>query len=226
VVRLENASAASQAVGPTLSGFEMSCADRGFRDVGKKLLARKPLGLQKIAPDDSVLGLLRDPAGLGLARSYADLIQQAFDPKYWASTEAWDGFTQMESNFSLFWGLAIMLYEDTLLSDDAPIDHFLDGDASALTPQQRFGKALFEGQAQCVNCHHGANHERAAFDPRLGALRGDHRGELDRADADGQRQVRALRQRVLQHRRPSHRRGSRRGRQGSIRQSVVEVRPR
>jgi cytochrome c peroxidase len=164
-IALENASAASQAVGPTLSGFEMSCAGRGFADVGKKLLHLKPLGRQQIAANDSVLGAHRDPAGTGLSLSYAALIQQAFSPDYWAATdEQGGGYSQMEANFSLFWGLAIMLYEGTLVSDDAPIDRFLDGDKTALTPQQLYGKALFEGQAQCISCHHGPVISGAAFD--------------------------------------------------------------
>jgi cytochrome c peroxidase len=163
-VRLENASAASQAVGPILSGFEMSCSGRGFADVGKKLLQLKPLGRQQVAADDCVLGGLRDPSGVGLAISYTELIQRAFDPNYWSAPAPHCGFSQMESNFSLFWGLAIMLYEDTLISDDAPIDRFLDGDREALTAQQLYGKSLFEGQAGCINCHHGPAISSAAFD--------------------------------------------------------------
>jgi cytochrome c peroxidase len=165
-IRLENASAASQAVGPTLSPFEMSCAGRSFADVGHKLLQRKPLARQQVAADDSVLGPLRDPSGVGLIPSYIDLIEQAFEPKYWAAPapSGQGSFSQMEANFSLFWGLAIMMYEDTLVSDDAPIDHFLDGDKQALTPQQIYGKALFEGQAGCISCHHGPAISGAAFD--------------------------------------------------------------
>ena len=46
-------------------------------------------------------------------------------------------FTQMEANFSLFWGLAIQLYEATLVSDQTPFDRFLGGDQTALNTQQR-----------------------------------------------------------------------------------------
>jgi len=183
-------------------------------------LARKPLGLQKIAPDDSVLGLLRDPAGLGLARSYADLIQQAFDPSTGPPPRRGTDSRRWSRTFSLFWGLAIMLYEDTLLSDDAPIDHFLDGDASALTPQQRFGKALFEGQAQCVNCHHGAIMSGAAFD--LASVLSEEITEVTRSS--GCRWATASSRSTTTGSTTSasvHRRGSRRGRQGSIRQSAL-----
>ena len=56
-----------------------------------------------------------------------------------------------------------MLYEATLLSDDAPIDRYLDGNKKALTAQQIYGKSLFEGPAGCIGCHHGPAISGAAF---------------------------------------------------------------
>jgi cytochrome c peroxidase len=163
-LRLENSALASQAVGPILSPMEMSCEGRTLPHVGHKLRSRQPLAWQRVAWDDSVLGELRDPSGRGLATTYEELIQQAFEPKYWASGDLTpDGFTQLEKNFGLFWGLALMLYESTLVSDDAPIDRYLGGDLEALTPQQIYGKALFEGQAGCIACHHGPTATGAAF---------------------------------------------------------------
>ena len=44
------------------------------------------------------------------------------------------GFTQMEGNFSLFWGLAIQCYEATLVSDQTPFDQFLAGNQNAMSP--------------------------------------------------------------------------------------------
>jgi cytochrome c peroxidase len=44
-----------------------------------------------------------------------------------------DEFTQMEVNFSLFFGPAIQMYEATLVSDDSPFDRFQAGDAGALS---------------------------------------------------------------------------------------------
>ena len=67
-----------------------------------------------------------------------------------------DGFTQMEANFSLFWGLAIQLYEATLVSDQTPFDRFLGGDTLALTPQQQQGFAIFDGATNCSGCHVGS----------------------------------------------------------------------
>ena len=60
--------------------------------------------------------------GLDVA-SYADLVMQAFDAKYWEDNVTdFGGYTQMESNFALFFGLAILKYESTLVSNDAPIE--------------------------------------------------------------------------------------------------------
>jgi len=47
-VRIPYASAASQAVGPALSGFEMSGASRQFADIGHKLLLSRPLINQQV----------------------------------------------------------------------------------------------------------------------------------------------------------------------------------
>ena len=48
-----------------------------------------------------------------------------------------------EYNFSLFFGLAVQLYEMTLISDDSPVDRFFEGDANALTAQQIRGLGIF-----------------------------------------------------------------------------------
>jgi hypothetical protein len=65
-------------------------------------------------------------------------------------------YTLMEHNFSLFWGLAVQMYEATLRSDDAPFDRYVAGNAAALTEQQKQGFFLFQGKASCSVCHAGA----------------------------------------------------------------------
>lgn len=136
-VLIRNASLASQAVGPPLNTVEMSAAGRTFPDIGRKLLRRKPLGLQQVSPADSVLGPLAD-SPTGLATTYAALIQQAFKPKWWNSgAQILIGtkyYSMLEANFSLFWGLSIMLYEATLVADDTPIDQLLMYRATGATP--------------------------------------------------------------------------------------------
>ena len=160
-IALRNASLASQAVGPALSDFEMSCANRTFKDLGRKLLAARPLRLQKIDSTDSVLGAHVTANQLGLKENYPELIKAAFEPRWWGSTDDFNGYNQMESNFSLYWGLAIMMYESTLVSDETPFDKLVGdsahpADTKALTPAQLRGLGLFRGKANCLGCHAGA----------------------------------------------------------------------
>ena len=167
-VSIEDASLASQAVGPVLSSVEMSYAGRTFLDVGKKMLSLRPLALQEVHPDDSVLSPLRSPAGTGLSLSYPDLIRAAFEPRWWSSTAlvdrdlevvgsgehaSLDEFTQMEANFSLFWGLSILVYESTLVSGETRYDRFLAGETNALTRAERRGLEVYEGRGRCDQCH-------------------------------------------------------------------------
>jgi len=164
---LENSSLASQAVGPPVSNFEMSCQNRRFADVGRRMLARIPLVTQLVALDDSVLGPFRALlSSKGLSLTYDALARQAFQPKYWNSSQkvSLGGalYSQEEANFSLFWGLALQLYESTLVSDDAPIDRYLDGDQTALTDQEKRGFAIFQGKGHCAGCHAGPEFTAAA----------------------------------------------------------------
>lgn len=169
-IDLRNASLASQAVGPALSDFEMSCANRTFKDLARKMLAPtlKPLGLQKVNAADSVLGGTNVAAGgFGLNKKYSQLIEDAFDPQWWNSTEQFDGYSQKEANFSLYWGLAIMMYESTLVSDETPFDKLV-GDVAhpsnpaAMTASQLRGLGLFRGKGECLGCHKGAEFTGAA----------------------------------------------------------------
>lgn len=139
-VEIDDASLASQAVGPPVSPVEMSCAGRKFADIARKLLDDPALRYQLVSHSDSVLGSLANalPLGRGLASQYrySTLIKNAFDRKYWAATGRFlisggklikhpAGYTQMETNFSLFWGVSIMLYELSLVSDESELDDLL-----------------------------------------------------------------------------------------------------
>jgi uncharacterized protein (TIGR03437 family) len=173
-VRIENASLASQAVGPVLSAAEMSYDARSWPQVGKKLLALRPLACQRIAPDDSVLGSFASSDGRGFKNqtTYLDLVKTAFQPAYWNSTELADAsgntlspgspvpaasrFTQAEFNFALFFGLAVQAYEATLVSDDTRLDRFADGQINALSNTELSGMQLFTGRTGCATCHSGA----------------------------------------------------------------------
>ena len=51
---------------------------------------------------------------------------------------------------------AIAAFERTLIQTDTPFDQFIRGDKTALSDQQKRGLALFEGKANCIECHNGA----------------------------------------------------------------------
>ncbi|MDP3879435.1 MAG: cytochrome c peroxidase [Dehalococcoidales bacterium] len=186
-VRIEFASLASQATGPALDPVEMSAAGRTFPELGRKMLSLVPLGKQLVSHDDSVLGGLsnsmRYPDGSveyapGLHDSYAELIEASFRDYLWNSLEPVTGVsirerlpggeivvtpaTQMEANFSLFWGLSIQLYESTLISDQTPFDFWLAGETNALTEQQKMGFSIFNGTGKCNVCHSGVEFTNAS----------------------------------------------------------------
>lgn len=161
-VNLVNSSAASQAVGPPGSDFEMTCASKAFQSMAKKLLRLVPLGLQQVDKTDSVLGYLSAYPNNGLRTSYRQMIQDAFHEDLWGYSRKIDDFEQIEHNFSLFWGLAIQLYEATLISDDSRYDQYVEGDKYALTDEEIKGMELFVGKGKCINCHSGPEFSKAA----------------------------------------------------------------
>ena len=149
-VNMVNSALCSQSLGPILSATEMSADNRNFHQVGKKLLARVPLANQLVDPTDSVLGTFSKSPDRGLKTSYSALIQKAFQPEWWQYSqhvcEAANGtmtgtidpanfetcpagttdYSLMEYNFSLFWGVAIQMYESTLVADQTPLDKYLE----------------------------------------------------------------------------------------------------
>lgn len=173
-IELNFASAASQAVGPPTSDVEMSCGGRTFSKLGAKLLSLEPLAQQTVHPTDSHLGSLAQEGG-GIATNYAEMIQQAFHDRWWNSDKVIrfdsDGnpivsetgvplstneFTVMEANFSLFWGLAIQMYEAELISNDTPFDR------GELSNSAQLGFNVFEGNGRCDHCH-----DTALFTPAI-----------------------------------------------------------
>jgi cytochrome c peroxidase len=171
-IEIENASLASQAVGPTTDDTEMSFLGRSFPEVGRKMFSLAPLAQQEVHPMDSVLGPYanvepegehvalegeHEPAtGLIEGMDYAQMVRDAFQDEWWAGqTTTDDGFTHMETNFSLFWGLSIMMYESTLVSDDSPFDQHQRGD-DVLNESELRGMDIFMGAGACINCHKGS----------------------------------------------------------------------
>jgi cytochrome c peroxidase len=183
-ISLDNASLASQAMTPPLSFVEMSFgspAQRNSRDlveVGIKLLRRSeagvrlmPLGLQRVDKRDSVLGAVSNAPFRGLSISYEDLIKKAFVDKYWNSEErvsfplvTTNNFSQIEVNFNLFFGLAVALYQSTLVADQSPFDRWMETGHfnSGFGITELAGLNLFVNQGECVQCHAGPELTKAS----------------------------------------------------------------
>ena len=189
---LANSSLASQAVAPVVSDTEMAAPGRTMRDVAQQLLDARPLAKQDVHRRDSVLGALSRSPQHGLkTASYRAMIQQAFRSAWWDTTkrvligtdgtvtftDGSDGIPVMEYNFGLYFGLAIQMYEATLVSDQTPWDQFrrehADPTDPALNPWTNthpdhisrlalFGAMLFNDRTRgpmnvrCSNCHEQA----------------------------------------------------------------------
>lgn len=146
------------------------------RVLAQKLSRLRPLGKQVVHPQDSVLGADSRSPKPGLKdKTYEQLVKDAFKPEWWKSnrliqvdskgrrtfvnspddSSQTKEYTLLEYNFSLFFGLAVQLYESTLIANDTPYDRFLEGNTTAFTQQQKLGKQLFEGKARCAGCHAG-----------------------------------------------------------------------
>jgi len=80
--------------------------------------------------------------------------------------------------------LAIAAFERTLISRNAPLDRYLNGNMEALSPEARTGFAIFTGKGKCAVCHYGVNliddkfhalnvpeHPEFQSDPRVAATR-------------------------------------------------------
>jgi cytochrome c peroxidase len=181
-LRILMSSLASQSVGPPGNPTEMAFAGRTWPKIGKRLLTLRPLQQQVVHPKDSVLGKLAVVGGTGLNANYPDMIKAAFQDKWWNNTTqvvsvanngtasivptpakpSTNQFSQMEINFSLFFGLAVQMYEATLVSDDSPFDRFQAGNNNAMSASAQAGLNTFltsiePGQVggSCINCHGG-----------------------------------------------------------------------
>ena len=96
-------------------------------------------------------------------------------------------YSQMEANFSLFWGLSIMLYEATLISDQTPFD------LGTMTAQQQAGFSVFNGKGACNKCQRALSHDASVSEALANGL-------ID----EGQTKTGHQRQRLPQPRREPH----------------------
>ncbi|MGI9510925.1 MAG: cytochrome-c peroxidase [Geminicoccaceae bacterium] len=77
---------------------------------------------------------------------------------------AGDAFTLTETNFALFYGLAVMLYEATLVADASPFDRWMETGkfTKAFGKDELDGLNVFVGEGKCVNCHGGPEFTNAS----------------------------------------------------------------
>lgn len=155
-IAIPNASLASQAVGPIVNEVEMSYLGRTFHDVALKLLEAKPLATQDYTKQDSELDYIKEHKLV----AYKDLIKKAFRQEWWHEETKVEDFplygrlqpglreedettatvksfrirddSLMINNFSLYWGLSIMLYQSTLVSNDSAFDKMMRGDETGV----------------------------------------------------------------------------------------------
>jgi cytochrome c peroxidase len=166
-VAFENASLASQSVGPPASDFEMACSGRNFLKIGKKMVSLEALAEQEVHSNDSVLGGLSNSPADGLDGPgndgilYTELIASAISDRFWDSDKLFDAdkneigsgapsntdeYTQMEANFSLIWGLSIQAYLRTLISDDAPYDQWAEDPGNDRSTDEGNGRGILSAQ--------------------------------------------------------------------------------
>jgi cytochrome c peroxidase len=173
------------------------------RNQGKRTNKVRPLSQQLVSPTDSVLGSMSRWPQTGLTiNRYDKMIKDAFNEKWWESKKLIrvnaDGtktvvsknngeceddncseneYSLMQYNFSLFFGIAVQMYEATLISDDTPWDRFRRDHPTATDPALNpwinvapshisrlalFGAHLFNDRTRgpqnirCSNCHEQA----------------------------------------------------------------------
>jgi len=178
-VQIDHASLASQAVGPVNNAVEMAAAGRTWVHAARKLLDHNALKNQKVDPTDSVLGAIAAP-GNGLTQTYSQMISAAFKPEWWNGGTVSPGESQMQANMALFFGLAVQMYESTLVSDDSRYDQWIElngpmGDARELmTEQELRGLRLFFNLdpalpgTNCRECHITSNFTVATYNGKVG----------------------------------------------------------
>jgi cytochrome c peroxidase len=206
-VTIDHGSLASQAVGPVNNDVEMAAHGRGWVDVARKLLPTRALAAQRVSPTDGVLGAFAAP-GLGITLRYDEMVAAAFLPQWRSDALVAPGTTMTEANMPLFFGLAVQLYESTLVSDDSRYDQWIERDGpnggapGLLNDQELRGLRLWFNldptlpQTNCRACHLSSLFSVATYAGKVGggggqngagafpgAVDSDHDGYPDIIDA-------------------------------------------
>lgn len=186
-VDIDHGSLASQAVGPVNNDVEMAAHGRGWIDVARKLLPTKALASQKVSPADSVLGSIAAP-GNGVTLTYDQMVNAAFSPQWRSDVEVAPGTTMKQANMSLIFGLAVQLYESTLVSDDTRYDQWIEQDGpnggapNLLNAQEMRGLRLWFNldptlpETNCRACHISSLFSVATYAGKIGGGGGQNGG--------------------------------------------------
>lgn len=121
----------SQALEPIMSPVEMGHEGRTWDQVKTKLAAVKPLRLATDLTPDISAALAVDP-------TYPDLFEAAF------------GTPDITAERIAF---ALASYQRQLVPNQTPWDDYMNGNLTALTPDQEQGWFQFNGIARCNLCH-------------------------------------------------------------------------
>ena len=187
------------AAGRTHADIAMKFGDLVERRWGVRAVKPlRPLGEQLVSPTDSVLGPTSRWPRPGLVdQSYEDMIADAFHDVWWSSDRLIriypDGTREIvaehdldpktkelsltQANAMLFFGLALQMYQATLVSDDSPWDRFrretpdptdpnlnpwVNTNPNHISRLALFGAHLFNDRTRgptnlrCSNCHEQA----------------------------------------------------------------------
>lgn len=100
---------------------------------------------------EQIVGPLHNPVEMG--SSWPQIIEKLSNDNYFSKT-----FRSLSQQGVTSENIvkAITIYEESLITPNAPIDRFLLGDNSALTEQQQRGLHLFTNHG-CTSCHQGTN---------------------------------------------------------------------
>jgi len=155
---------------------------RPMADIARKLMSRYILSEQDVDKNDSLLGSLVNRSTGKIEMTYGELIDRAFKPQFTnadvcvvagadkngglngkvdgepvATDYCNEGnYSIKEANFAFIYGVSVMLYEATLVSDKTPFDNWMSsGYDSNFGDAELSGLNVFVGKGKCINCHGG-----------------------------------------------------------------------
>ena len=146
--------------GPHARRTSDASSPRASAGRARRLAKLRPLAKQKVATDGQRPRFAQPVAAAGLdIKRYDEMIKAAFHEQWWrsskvvrvhadgskklrcfdqsrmrTSTRSANDYSLIEYNFALFFGLAVQMYEATLVSDDTPWDRFRREHPSATDP--------------------------------------------------------------------------------------------